>query len=64
MWNLASLSFDGSEVNSTVVFLITSSPTSHVGSIPDLYVAIFSLLRSKPITLAFFAKATAIGIPT
>ena len=54
-----------SEVNLTLVFFISSSPTSFVGSIPDLYTSIFSLFRSKPVTsIPFFEKACAMGIPT
>ena len=64
MMNFASRSLFGSAVNSTVVSLIASSPTSFVGSMPFLYFSILASLKSKPITLIFFAKATAIGIPT
>ncbi len=64
-WNFALRKSLSSEVNSTVVLEMTSSPTSSVGSTPDLYTLIFSAFKSKPITRSpFFAKATAIGIPT
>ena len=62
--NFASRILVSSAVNSTVVFFIPSLPTSLVGSTPFLYNFIFSALRSYPMTFTFFAKATAIGIPT
>ena len=64
MWKRASRSLASSAVNSTAVARIASSPTSCVGSTPDWYSAIFAALRSKPTTLTFRAKATAIGMPT
>jgi hypothetical protein len=62
--NLASLSFSSSSVKSTVDCEITIFPTSLVGSIPYLYIPIFSLFKSKPITFTFLANVTAKGIPT
>ena len=59
----ASLSFLGSKVNSTEVFLI-ASPTSFVESIPFLYSLTRFSLISKPITPMCLENSTAIGIPT
>ena len=64
MINFASRSLVGSAVNSTADSFTASFPTSLVGSIPCLYFSILASLKSNPMTLIFFAKATAIGIPT
>ncbi len=64
IWNFASRRREASAVNSTFVFLMTSPPTSLVGSIPALYKSIFCSFKSNPTTFIFLAKATAIGIPT
>ena len=61
--NLASFSRVGSEVKSTVVFLM-ASPTSLVASMPLAYSFTRFSLISKPITEMCLANSTAMGIPT